>query len=136
MITLEELEKVTGKTVLDYLDRSAEVPTISTAACQGDVSIFRRDTMAPATTPMPATVMVVRSEASANTHTLHPNGACFFDYNPDQSVSNLTIGTLTVAEGSSAFMSHQEHGGIEILPGTYRIGRQREWAGEWAYVAD
>lgn len=136
MITLDQLETITGKTVLDYLDRSMEVPQITAAACQGDVSIFRRDNMTPATTPMPKTVMVVRSEASSNTHTLHPNGECFFDYNPDASVTNLTIGTLTVAEGSSAFMSHQEHGGIEIMPGTYRIGRQREFQGEWQMVAD
>jgi hypothetical protein len=123
---------LTGKEVLDYLDRDAEVPTVTKAACQGDVSVFRTDDP-EATTPMPANgVIVVRSEASQNTHSLHPNGDVFFDYRE----SDLLLGVLTVAKGSAALLSHQEHGALEITPGTYRIGRQREFAGEWRMVQD
>ena len=135
MTTLLEATTHTGVKVLDYLDHEADVPVIMKAACQGDVSVFRTDTPA-ATTPMPKTVMVVRSEASTNTHTLHPAGECFWDYNKRASVTDLALGTLTVADGSKALLMHQEHGGIEIGPGTYTVGRQREFAGEWAYVAD
>ena len=39
-------------------------------------------------------------------------------------------------DGSTAVLAHPEHGFLEIAPGTYRVGRQREYAGEWAYVAD
>lgn len=135
MITIAQLVEVTGKDVLDHLDRSAEVPVISQAACQGDVSILRVTTAA-ATTPMPKTVVVVASEASSNTHTLHPAGECYWDRHEASGAGDVMLGTLTVPEGATAFMSHQEHGGIEIAPGTYRIGRQREFAGEWAYVRD
>lgn len=132
-ITLAKAIEITETEVLDYLDRDSEVPTVSSAACQGDVSIFRTDDDDPAVTVMPAKgVIVVRSEASQNTHSIHPNGEVFFDYREN----GLLLGVLTVAEGSTALVSHQEHGALEIMPGTYRIGRQREFAGEWRMVAD
>lgn len=136
MTTLSEATKTTGITVLDYLDHAEDVPVITTAACQGDVSVFRDDTARPATVPMPKTVTVVRSEASSNTHTLHPDGPCFWEYNEAASVTDLVLGKLTVPDGSKALLMHQEHGALEIAPGTYRVGRQREFAGEWAFVAD
>jgi len=132
-ITLAKAIEITETEVLDYLDRDSEVPTVASAACQGDVSIFRTDDDDPAVTVMPAKgVIVVRSEASQNTHSIHPNGEVFFDYREN----GLLLGVLTVAEGSTALVSHQEHGALEIMPGTYRIGRQREFAGEWRMVAD
>lgn len=132
-ITLAKAIELTDKEVLDYLDRDSEVPTVTTAACQGDVSIFRTDDDDPATVPMPAKgVVVVRSEASQNTHSIHPNGEVFFEYRE----SGLLLGVLTVPEGSTALLSHQEHGALEITPGTYRVGRQREFAGEWRMLED
>jgi hypothetical protein len=131
-LTQGAAEKLTGVEILDYLDRNDPVPTISEAAAQGDVSILR-STAKEATTPLPAKgVIVVRSEASSNTHSLHANGPCFFDYRE----AGLLLGVLTVPEGSSALISHQEHGALEITPGTYDIGRQREFAGEWRMVQD
>lgn len=134
--TLAEMITLTGKEVLDYLNRDAAVPTVTRAACQGDVGIFRDDTITPASKPMPKSVVVVQSEASANTHSLHPDGPCFWDPNNRASVTDLTLGTLSVPEGSRAFLSHPEHGGLMVTPGTYRIGRQREYQGEWQMVAD
>ena len=136
VMTLAESIEITGKDVLAWLDREAAVPVISQGACQGDVSCFRRDDVPAAVTPMSHTVMVVRSEASSNTHTLHPNGECFWDYRESTSASQLVVGVLTVPEGSEALLSHQEHGNFSIAPGTYTVGRQRELAGEWAMVAD
>ena len=42
----------------------------------------------------------------------------------------------TVPEGVDVLLSHQEHGALLLSPGTYRIGTQREFAGEWRAVAD
>ena len=133
--TIDSMTTRTGVTVLDHIDPSADVPVVSVAAAQGDVSILRVTTR-PATTPMPARVDVVRGEAGGNTHSLHPSGGCFWDAATARSVADLTLGTLTVPEGSTAVLAHPEHGFLELAPGTYRIGRQREYAGEWAYVAD
>ena len=133
--TIDSMITRTGVTVLDHIDPSADVPVVSVAAAQGDVSILRVTTR-PATTPMPARVDVVRGEAGGNTHSLHPSGDCFWDAATARSVADLTLGTLTVPEGSTAVLAHPEHGFLELAPGTYRIGRQREYAGEWAYVAD
>ena len=134
-VTLAEVIARTGKDVLDYLDRSAEVPTVDKVAAQGDVSILRVTTK-PATAPMPKVVVVVASEASSNTHTLHPDGPCFWDSHTPRGVGDIVLGTLTVPEGSQAYLSHQEHGALIVAPGTYRVGRQRELRGEWAIVAD
>ena len=133
--TIDSMTTRTGVTVLDHIDPSADVPVVSVAAAQGDVSILRVTTR-PATTPMPARVDVVRGEAGGNTHSLHPSGDCFWDAATARSVADLTLGTLTVPDGSTAVLAHPEHGFLELAPGTYRIGRQREYAGEWAYVAD
>lgn len=126
---------ITGKTVLDHLDRAAEVPRINRIAAQGDVLVLRVTTT-PATDPLPRCVIAVASEASSNTHTLHPNGPCYWHPHTATNVADLVLGTLTVPDGSTALLSHQEHGNIEIDPGTYEIRRQREFAGEWRYVAD
>lgn len=126
----------TGAEVLDHLDREVSVPVVTDAACQGDVSIVRTDDTA-ATTPLPAQgLAVVRGENGGNTHSLHAHGdnICF-DAAPERAGS-LHLGTLTVPAGSEALMAHPEHGFLSIAPGTYSIGRQREYAGEWRRVAD
>lgn len=118
--------------VFEWLARDAEVPVVTAQACQGDVSILKVTTRS-AVTPVPEQgAVVVRGENGGNTHMLH--GGCF-DYAPDRSGS-LVVGTLTVAVGETAVLSHPEHGFLEIAPGTYRVGRQREYAGEWREVAD
>lgn len=135
MLTLAQSVELTGKSVFDYLDHEAEVPRIDKVAAQGDVLALRVTTK-PAETPMPRTVVVVASEASSNTHTLHPVGDCFYDRHTAVNPGDVLLGKLTIPEGSSALLSHQEHGNIEVLPGTYEIKRQREFQGEWNYVRD
>ena len=71
--TIHSMTTKTGVTILDHIDPSADVPVVSVAAAQGDVSILRVTTPA-ATTPMPPRVDVVRGEAGGNTHSLHPSG--------------------------------------------------------------
>lgn len=129
-MTLAAAIEMSGTDVYEWLDRQADVPVVTAAACQGDVSILRVTT-GPATTPIPqAGVTVVQAERGGHTHSLH--GAGFFD----RRESGLTVGTLTVPPGTDVILSHPEHGALLIAPGTYRIGRQREYAGEWRQVAD
>ena len=135
--TLSELERMTDVRALDHLDREAALPVVTTAACQGDVSVLRVTTR-PATTALPqAGFPVVRGEAGGNTHSLHaaPGSGVCFDPNTGN-FEDLVLGVLTVPDGAQAFLLHPEHGGMAIDPGTYRIGRQREYAGEWRMVAD
>lgn len=134
MIVSEAISKF-GTSVLEHLDREVQVPVVTTAACQGDVSILKVTT-APASTPVgKAGVAVVRGEAGGNTHSLHGDGSIFWDVSDDREAS-LVLGVLTVPAGSEAVLAHPEHGFLSIAPGTYRIGRQREFAGEWRVVAD
>ncbi|UQE74232.1 hypothetical protein MYK68_16090 [Gordonia sp. PP30] len=123
--TIADMIEYTGKQVLDYLDRAAEVPTITMAGAQGDVLIVHANRK-PATTPMPACVVAVASEASSNTHTMHPRGAAFWDAHQVRSDEDVMLGVLTVPAGSEVFLSHQEHGGLLVGEGTFEVRRQAE----------
>ena len=125
MTNIAAMEQVTGVLVLDHIDRDMEVSLITTAAAQGDVLVVHV-TRKPASTPMPKTVVAVASEASGNTHTLHPAPTAFWDAHPARSDEDVLLGVLTVPVGSTVFLSHQEHGGIEIGAGTYEVRRQAE----------
>lgn len=131
--TLADIESRYEFTALDFLDRDAALPVVTTAApaCQGDVSILPVTTKA-ATTPIPKTGHVVATGQGGHDHTLMPGG--FFD--PASRADSVVIGTLTVPVGSEVILTHPEHGGFVITAGTYRIGGQREYAGEWRRVAD
>lgn len=128
---LNELINRYSTDVLEHLDREVNIPVLDTPQIQGDVSILPVTT-APATTPIPRPgVAVVRGEIGGNTHSLHGDG--FFDFAAGE---GLVLGTLTVPDGGEVHMAHPEHGFMGFAPGTYRVGRQREWAGEWRQVAD
>lgn len=134
MIVKEAISKF-GTDVLDHLDREVTVPTVTKAGMQGDVSILRV-TKTAATKPVAAAgVAVVRGENGGNTHSLHGDGPIFWEPAPEREGS-LLLGKLTVPVGSEAVMAHPEHGFLAIAAGTYEIGRQREYAGEWRMVAD
>lgn len=134
MIVKDAISKY-GTEILEHLDREVTVPVVTTAACQGDVSILRVTTSAATTEVLSTGYPVVRGENGGNTHSLHGDGRIFFDVAPARDGS-LLLGRLTVPVGSEAVMAHPEHGFLAIAPGTYEIGRQREYAGEWRMVAD
>lgn len=132
-ITLADAQALTGCDFYDYLDAQSEVPTVTTVAAQGDVLIYRVTTKATRT-PLPTTGFVVaQSGQGGHAHTL--TGAGYFDPAPVRDGS-LKVGTLTVPEGVDVLLSHPEHGALLIAPGTYTIGTQREYAGEWRAVTD
>lgn len=134
MRTLEEITTEHGVEVLDYLDRQVTIPVLRDPQIQGDVSILPVTTKV-ATTAIPRTgIAVVVGENGGNTHSLHGE-RCFFDFAPAKAGS-LKLGTLTVPVGEEAYLIHPEHGAMGMAPGTYDLGRQREYAGEWRQVAD
>jgi hypothetical protein len=137
MTTLTDIETQFEVAHLDHLDKTAELPVISGLAFQGDVAIIPATMLKKcqtASTPIPRQgVAVVRGENGGNTHALFGTG--FFDPAP-ASPTNLSLGTLTVPTDAEALLSHPEHGGFIIAPGTYELRRQREQADELRLVAD
>lgn len=135
MYPLHDLLTRADVTTAGVLDLQIHVPVISDRPQrQGDVGIFP-EPLRPARTPIPqAGLVVVASEASPNTHTLHNlDGQCFFDA-ADRGDS---LGTLTVPDGASAYLVHtEEHGANAMGPGTYRLQGQYDFAGQWRRVAD
>lgn len=137
-VTIAEVEDRFGVAMLDHLDREAELPAVTDRpVCQGDVSVLPVTTGSAKTPIPPQGVAVVVGENGGNTHSLHGDG--FYDPAPEKPGS-LTLGTLRVPAGKEAFLLHPEHGGFRALGGKlgriFRIGRQREFAGEWRTVAD
>lgn len=135
--TLADAEQAYGTTHYDYLDKSADIPVISRIAAQGDVLIVRTDGVAPSIVPVPATGFpVVAPVGQGHTHALF--GPVF--YTPSTTAgtnpSDLDLGTLTVPEGVQGLLSHPEHGGLLIEPGTYTVKRQREQADVQRFVED
>jgi hypothetical protein len=135
--TLADAEKAYGTTHYDYLDKAAELPVISRLAAQGDVLIKRSDAVTAAAKPVPAAGFpVISSGQGGHTHALF--GPVF--YAPSTSAgtdpSDLAFGVLTVPAGAQALLSHQEHGGLLIEPGTYELKRQREQRDVAAFVED
>lgn len=130
MATIAELETQFDTKLLDYLDKDATVPLVTRVAAQGDVLILRQAGATAATAVIPANGVVVASGREGHNHTLVGDG--FFD----RRESGVVVGMLTVPEGATVVLSHEEHGMFQIAPGTYRIGRQREQADVIALVAD
>lgn len=139
MSKLHELIERHRVDVLDYLDRDTLVPVHAGLQCQGDVAVVPAAMtrgLTPATKPVPKVgVPVVRGEAGGNTHLLLGEGDVRFDQDRPFD-GDLRLGTLTVAEGATAYLAHPEHAYTGIAPGTYEIRRQREQADEIRLVAD
>lgn len=134
MLNLSLAEERYGVIHLDHLDKQADIPTISGTAAQGDVLIRRNDRLRAASTPIPdGGFPVVRGENGRNTHAVYGVGC----YDTDtRRGTELLLGVLTVPAGEQVLLSHPEHGGFLIEPGTYEMRRQREQADEIRVVAD
>lgn len=140
LATLSTLTDRHGIEVLDHLDQEATVPINTGLQRQGDVIVIP-DTQATATTPVAkAGVPVVRGENGGNTHTILADNAAdgpgiCCDLR-SASATDLTLATLTVPQGSVAYLAHPEHGYMGIGAGTYTLRRQREQADELRMVQD
>jgi len=115
-----------------------EVPVMTGPQRQGDVLIVPCEPVADTGDHVPAHgVPVVRGEATGNTHLhLAADGPVLFRRDPERAGS-LGLGTVTVPEGSTAYLIHtDEHGANGIGAGTYRLLGKREQAEEIRRVAD
>ncbi|MFD0857027.1 hypothetical protein ACFQ07_32670, partial [Actinomadura adrarensis] len=78
------------------------------------------------TTPVPVVgVAVVRGEAGGHTHLLLASGDVRYDA---READGITLGTLQVGDGATAWLDHPEHGNTGIAPGLYELRRKREVA--------
>lgn len=129
-----------GVEVDEHLSRDAGIPVSSGLTRQGDVMVVparMAGCLAAAETPVPAAGFpVVRGEAGGNTHLLLSSGDVRFDVAERVEETDLALGTLTVADGATAYLAHPEHGFAGVAPGTYEVRRQREQADEIRLVAD
>lgn len=136
MTTLKTLIDTHTVDVHDHLDRDEIVPVHHGLQFQGDVAIVPRSDVPAAATPVPRQgAPVVRGENGGNTHLLLGEGDVRCDVRAADA-DNLTLAVLTVADGSTAWLAHPEHGYTGIAPGTYELRRQREQADELRLVAD
>lgn len=137
MKTLAQAISHYGVDVDPHLDREVTIPISNGLQAQGDVIVVPAAMTLPiAITPVPKPGFpVVRGESGGNTHLLLPDGPIMFDQK-DISVTDLTLGVLTVPVGSVAYLAHPEHAYSGIAPGTYELRRQREQADELRLVAD
>lgn len=139
MATTAELMDTTGVAVVTGQDFDLDIPVLTGIQRQGDVLVRPLDVLTgtAATTPVPAAgTPVVRGENGGNTHAIYPaDGPVFCDLQ-EVSATDLRVATLTVPEGSTAYLGHPEHGYMGVGPGEYEIRRQREMAEEMRMVAD
>lgn len=135
---LDQLIQTHSIDVHDHLDREMSIPILTGMQRQGDVLVVPAAMAAglEASTPVPATgVPVVKGENGGNTHALVADGPVFCDVRT-ASVQNLVLATVTVPEGSTAYLAHPEHGYSGIGPGSYVLRRQREQGDVQRMVAD
>lgn len=137
MLTLTEVLTPHNITAADAALADIEVPVLSTVQRQGDVLICPAEPVTDAGVPVPPDgVAVVRGEATGNTHLLTAIGPVFWLAAPQRDTS-LLLGTVTVPEGSTAYLIHtDEHGANGIGCGTFRLVGKREQAEEIRRVAD
>ena len=101
----------------------ADVPVLAGAQRQGDVLILPTQVAATTVVTTSGTV-VVDGEKAGNSHVIYAaDGPAYCD-TVAPCPENLRIATLTVPEGSTAYLGHAEHGYMGIAPGNYEIRRQ------------
>lgn len=137
MATTTELIETTGVDVITAQDSAdIDIPVLAGVQRQGDVLV--RPATGHASTPVLAGgTPVVRGENGGNTHVIYAaDGPVFCDVIAGVNTRDLRVATLSVPEGSTAYLGHPEHGYMGIAPGDYEIRRQREMAEEMRMVAD
>ena len=138
-LTLADAETTFGIRVDEHHDRDADIPVLTGLQAQGDVIVVPSPRSASAVTAVPQQgVPVVRGENGGHTHLLLASGTVTWDPSATAGTdpSDLDLGTLTVADGATAYLAHPEHAYSGIGAGTYVLRRQREQADVARFVAD
>lgn len=137
--TLGSLVEQHEATLLDHHDLDLEIPALAGLQFQGDVAVVPLGLLAGSTAGVEVPkdgIPVVRGENGGNTHLLVSDGPALWEPAAPRGGVDLALGTLTVPEGTTAYLTHPEHGFNGIAPGRYEIRRQREMREEIALVAD
>lgn len=133
--TIADLTQRTGLTLVTDWEPDLEIPVLTGIQRQGDVIVV--PAKAAASTPVPPEgCPVVRGESGGNTHAIYAEGDDVRCDTRAASVRDLTVATLSVPDGATAWLGHPEHAYLGIGPGTYEVRRQREQAEELRVVAD
>jgi hypothetical protein len=143
-ITIETAENTFGVQVDEHHDRGLEIPVLRGLQFQGDVAVLpidieRRTAIETAENLVPQKgAAVVRGEAGGNTHLLLGAPTAYWEPSARAGIdpSDLDLGTLTVPDGSAAYLAHPEHAFAGIAPGSYLLRRQREQADVERFVQD
>lgn len=152
--TFEEVLSLAGVSVPAELEAEATVPVLSGPQRQGDIYIVPARASRGGTweTVGPEGIVLVRGEATGNTHVLHADGPVQFKRAPEIE-GEVILGELVVPAGSIAWLIHtDEHGcnGIGDVnapfsttvtkpgrnAGAYRMHGKREQADTIRRVAD
>jgi len=117
-----------------------EVPVLDRPQRQGDLGFFPRPPLGaaePAGTPVgPEGVVLVRGEATGNTHILHAQGHVTWQPHATPA-DDVSLGTIHVAPAAVAWVIHtDEHGVNGLAPGVWSVRAKREQADEIRRVAD
>ena len=123
-------------TELTIHDLAIDVPVLCGPQRQGDVLIV--PAALTASIPVGASgTPVVRGENVGNTLVIYAaaGGPVYCDLVAPCG-DYLRVATLTVPEGSTAYLGHPEHGYLGIASGSYQIRRQREQIGSTRIIAD
>ncbi|RFS86770.1 hypothetical protein D0T12_00270 [Actinomadura spongiicola] len=117
---------------LAHLAAELDIPTIAGLQHQGDVSVIPAAMASPdyqpAVTQVPASgIAVVHGEAGGHTHLLLASGDVRYEA-AHGAADDITLGSLEVGDGATAWLDHPEHGNTGIAPGRYVLRRKREMA--------
>lgn len=109
-------------------DAAFGIPALSGPQRQGDVLILPA---APAaTTPVPASgTVVVDGQNLGNSHVIYAVGGTVYCDIVAPRGEDLRVATLTVPNGSTAYLAHPEHAYLGVAAGSYQIRLQRQHAG-------
>jgi hypothetical protein len=120
---------------LDHLFGELEIPVLTGAQAQGDVSWFPTPKGEVAgLKEIPAKGIVIVEGQNGHPHVLfNYEGTCLFK--PDTQRGS-GIGTVVVPEGAVLGVAHNEHGYNMVGTGTYVFNRAREMADGIRLVAD
>lgn len=132
MATQLQLTNRFGTELLEHLPEDVEIPILQGTQRQGDVlvcpagEIGNYEDVANAPLIPSAGIPVVRGENGGNTHFLVAEGEVRYVPEKETNAHSLLLGTMFVGEGSSAYLTHPQHGFMGIGSGTYIFKRQRE----------
>lgn len=139
MLTFESVaERNSSFVIPPGIEATAEVPVLTGPQRQGDVTFWPVDSPSNLGERVSADgVLLVRSEASSNTHVLDRYEGNVYWQPADRSAPLGDLGVMTVADGAVAYVTHtEEHGANGFGPGSYLVQRQTEQADVIRIVAD